>query len=184
MGGGISKVPLLGDAVGAVSHFVKPVVDTVGGFAKPLWKVGKSVAKFVPGASEMMEGVEGIGSELLSGLGEDAKEAQQQIEDIGEAIGDTTLRNYRDTRRELEEGYEGLRDRGRRSFGRAKQSLGKLKDLGGGFMKTIKNPAKWQEQYGLDEEEDEEDNNLRMARKKARESRRRRRQRVRVEEED
>jgi hypothetical protein len=145
----------------------------VSDFAKPLWNIGKKVAKFIPGASDVMEGIEGVGEEFLSGAQEDAEEAGQEIEDMGEALRDTSLRTYRDTQHELEEGIGNLRNRGRKTLDRGKSGLSKLKNLGTQFMTTVRDPRQWKQQYADDD--DEEDNNLKIQRKKARDKRRRQR---------
>ena len=173
----LEKIPIIGDAIKTVGGFAKPIVNTVSNFAKPLWNIGKKVGKFIPGASEAMEAVEGIGGELLGGIEDDIQEAGHEIEDMGETVRDASLGTYRQTRDELEEGAQNLRRRGRKSLGRATEGFGKLKKVGGDLLTTLRNPTKWKEHYGADEE-DEEDNNLKMARKKAREKRRRQRRMV------
>jgi hypothetical protein len=170
----LESIPLIGDGIKTVRKVVAPIVKKVTDFGAPLWNIAKKVTKFVPGASDLMEGVEAIGSEFVGGLKDDAQEAVQEIEDMGESVRDTSLGTYRQTREELEEGLGNLKNRGRKTMTRGRDSLKKLQNLGGNFMETLRNPTKWKEQYGYDDE-DEEDNNLKRARKKARETRRRRR---------
>jgi len=162
---------LISPVIQTVSKFAKPVITKVSEFAKPLWTAAKKVGSFIPGASEAMEAVEGIGGSLLGSAESEYEGAQQDVRDMGEAIQDTSLRTLRDTRGELEEGVSGLSRRGQRLRQKTGDSFKRLLDTGRQLKKTITSRDAWGDMYGG--VEDEEDNNYRRQRAKARASRRR-----------
>ena len=180
----LESVPIIGDAykgaksvVNTVGNIGKGVVNTVGGFAKPLWGIAKkTVGSFVPGGEQMLDMAEGIGGGLLNMIGSEAGGAKEQLADMGEAIMDTNLRNYGQTRDELMGGYDDMMERGRRIKNAVGSSGKKLMEGGRQFLSTLKNKQAWADMYGG--EEDEEDNNYRLQRAKARAAKRRRRQQV------
>ena len=168
---------LISPVIQTVSKFAKPVITKVSEFAKPLWSAAKKVGSFIPGASEAMEAIEGIGSGLLGTAEEEAGGAMEDVRDAGEAIKDMNMRNYKATRGELEDTLRGVMGRGQRMKGAISGGFKQLRDVGRKFAETARSRKGWSEMYGADDE-DEEDNNYRLQRAKARAERRRKRQRA------
>jgi phage-related protein len=167
--------------VHGVGSFINPIVKSVSGIAKPLWDTAKKVGSFIPGASEAMEAIEGIGGSLLGTAQEEGEGAIEDMRDAGEAIQDTNMKNYRATRRELEDTYQGIRGRGGRIKDALQTGWSGIKQAGKKFADTARRGDAWGEMYGGDPEEEEEDNNYRRKRAEARAKRRQQRSR-RIEE--
>lgn len=158
-----------------VSKIAKPFISTVSSFAKPIWGGVKKVAQFIPGGEQLTGALEGIGSSLLGTGREEAEGAMEEMEDMGEAIADTNLRNYRRTRGELEGGYENLKRRGGRMMDALRRGGGQFMQEARRFADTARSKQAWQDKYAQPEEEDEDDNNYR--RYKARQTRQQMRRR-------
>jgi hypothetical protein len=159
--------------VSSVSKFAQPLIKTVGSIAKPLWGGVKKVAQFLPGGEELTSAVEGIGSSLMGDLGGEAEGAYQDARDAGEAIEDTSLKNYRRTRDELKDTYGGLRERGGRVKGILSRGIQQFRDAGRQFGDTVRSKKAWSDTYAQPDDEEEEEYASR--RYKARQSRRQRR---------
>lgn len=141
----IESIPLIGGAVKKVRETVAPIVKRVSDFAAPLWNAGKRVAKFIPGASEAMEGIEAIGSDFIEGATNDAEEASKEIEETGQR-----------TAGEIGRGYQRLKKRGNDFVSRTAGQWDKMKRIGRDFTTTVQNPNSWRQHYSPDNDEDEQ----------------------------
>jgi len=166
----------LGNIVSGIGNFLKPVVNTVGNFVKPLWQGVKKVADFIPGGSMLTEGIENIGSSFLGGAQDEAEGAQDDLNDMMEAVQDTRLKDLRGTQGELMDGMKQILNRGKRIKQLAQDAVSGVGRAGRQFSQTIRNKKAWEEKYAQpdDEEEDQYYERRRRARQTKRKARRHR----------
>jgi hypothetical protein len=120
----------VGSAVKKVGEFVRPIATKVGDLVKPIWDTGKKyVAPFVPGASQAMDALEGIGKSFVEGAEQDVAEAEDEIRATGQK----------------------LRNRGNNFMNRTAGQWDAVKKIGADFLSGLRNPK----HYSPDDEEEE-----------------------------
>ena len=108
--------------MGGFWDWVKDAATTVTKFVKPIYKPVTTLARqYIPGAGAAI--------------------------DAGEAIYDSFVGDTSKDAQKLTESAQKTYDEGRgavtRTIERGKDSIKKLKDVGGEFVKTVKNPKEW-----------------------------------------
>jgi hypothetical protein len=161
----LEKIPILGRAiVKPAREILAPIAQKVGDFVAPVWDTAKTVAGFVPGASQLMEGAEALAKDFVGGAKKDIDEASDEVEQSGQRVVS-----------EVGRGVQRLRDRGNRFVDRTTGQWEKMKQLGRDFATTVRDPHSWKQQYKPPEEDDdEEEPPRRPPPRRARRARRRR----------
>ena len=159
----LEKIPIVGSGLKGLRDMVSPIAQKVGDFVAPVWNTAKSVAKFVPGASQLMEGAEALAKDFVGGAEKDIDEASNEVEQSGQRVAS-----------EVGRGAQKLRDRGNKFVERTTGQWEKLKQLGRDFTTTLSNPSSWKQQYNAQDDDEEEEPPRRPPPRRSRRARRRR----------